>query len=70
MGYDVVVLVHGAWTEVGGLARFSPETVRALGHDPSMVGAVGAGLGLERIAGRCAGIDDVQRVPAARGGVG
>lgn len=67
-GYEIAILARGAWTEIGGLARFRDETVSALAHDPSRVSAVGIGLGLERIAALRIGIDDVRRVSIARVG--
>lgn len=66
-GYELAVRWEGEWTEIGGLARFSDATVEALGHAPSATAAVGAGLGLERIACLAYGVDDVRRLSAEAG---
>lgn len=65
-GYELAIAGEGEgeWTEIGGLARFSDATVAALGHDPAATAAVGAGLGLERIACLAYGVDDVRRLSA------
>jgi hypothetical protein len=56
----------GEWTEILAWGEYAPEIVRALGGDPSRHVALGAGLGLERMACLRFGIDDIRKVAEMR----
>jgi RNA polymerase sigma-70 factor, ECF subfamily len=64
--WEVSVNWAGEWSDILGWGMLRPGVVRALGHDPDRVRAVGVGLGLERIACMKFGIDDVRKVEVAR----
>lgn len=54
----------GEWHSVAGWARMSDSVVEQLGRDPATCGAVGLGMGLERLACLRYGIDDIRKVAA------
>jgi phenylalanyl-tRNA synthetase alpha chain len=64
--WDVSVERDGSWVEVGGWGKFRPEIVRLLGRDTDKHAAIGAAVGLERLACLYFGIDDVRKVEATR----
>lgn len=56
----------GDWHSVAGWSRMSDAVVEQLGRDPGTCGAVGLGVGLERLACLRYGIDDIRKVGAYR----
>jgi len=64
--WEVAVDWDGDWLDILGWGTIRPDVVRALGHDPERVKAVGVGFGLERIACLRHGIDDVRKVESTK----
>jgi phenylalanyl-tRNA synthetase alpha subunit len=64
--WDVSVDRDGSWMEVGGWGKFRPEIVRHLGGHTEKHAAIGAAVGLERLACLYFGIDDVRKIEATR----
>ncbi|MBN1610849.1 MAG: sigma-70 family RNA polymerase sigma factor [Polyangiaceae bacterium] len=56
----------GSWVQVGGWGKFRPEIVSHLGCHPEKHAAIGAAVGLERLACLYFGIDDVRKVDTTR----
>jgi RNA polymerase sigma factor (sigma-70 family) len=54
------------WLELLAWGEYADWVMRAVGADPARQVALGAGLGLERIAALRYGIDDIRKVAAAR----
>jgi len=54
------------WVEVMAWGKYADWVLRALGADPARQVALGAGFGLERIAGLRYGIDDIRKIATAR----
>ena len=54
------------WASVAGWGRMRDDVVAGMGYDPTRVGAVGLGIGLERLAMLRYGIDDIRKVEAER----
>lgn len=54
------------WVEILAWGEYADWVLRGLGADPSRERALGAGLGLERIAALRYGIDDIRKVSLAR----
>jgi RNA polymerase sigma factor (sigma-70 family) len=55
-----------AWVEVMAWGKYADWVLRALGADPARQIALGAGFGLERVAGLRYGIDDIRKIATAR----
>jgi phenylalanyl-tRNA synthetase alpha chain len=64
--WELSVDWNGEWIDVLAWGPLRADVVRALGHDPDRVAAVGLGMGLERIACLRYGIDDVRKVESTR----
>lgn len=56
----------GRWADVLAWGQYKDPVLRWLGNDPSQYGAIGVGLGLERLACLRFGIDDLRKVETAR----
>jgi len=54
------------WVEVMAWGKYADWVLRAVGADPTRQIALGAGFGLERIAGLRYGIDDIRKIATAR----
>lgn len=65
-GHEVLVGTADGFVAVAGWARYADRVVAALGLDPSRHVALGAGLGLERIACLRHGIEDLRTVESSR----
>ena len=50
----------GRWVEMGGAGMVDPAVLEAVGYDPDSVTGFAFGLGVERIAARRHGIDDIR----------
>ena len=50
----------GRWVEMGGAGMVDPAVLEAVGYDPDTVSGFAFGLGVERIAARRYGIDDIR----------
>jgi phenylalanyl-tRNA synthetase alpha chain len=50
----------GRWVEMGGAGMVDPAVLAAVGYDPDAVTGFAFGLGVERIAARRYGIDDIR----------
>jgi phenylalanyl-tRNA synthetase alpha chain len=50
----------GRWVEMGGAGMVDPAVLAAVGYDPEEVTGFAFGLGVERIAARRHGIDDIR----------
>jgi phenylalanyl-tRNA synthetase alpha chain len=57
---------EGDWSSVLAWGKYTDNIVRFLGNDPAEYGAIGVGLGLERLACLLYGIDDIRKVESAR----
>lgn len=51
-----------SWLEVLAWGEYAPWVMRAIGADPARHVALGAGIGLERMASLAYGIDDIRKV--------
>lgn len=54
------------WVELMAWGEYADWVLRALGVDPARHTALGAGFGLDRIAGLRHGIDDIRKMATAR----
>jgi len=54
------VCKHTGWLEIGGCGMIHPNVLRNCGHDPEQVSGWAFGLGVDRIAMRRYGIDDIR----------
>jgi phenylalanyl-tRNA synthetase alpha chain len=63
---DVRLASDQEWVEVLAYGEYADWVMRALGADPRRQIALGAGLGLERIAALRYGIDDIRKIASAR----
>lgn len=54
------------WVELMAWGEYADWVLRALGVDPARHVALGAGFGLERVAGLRHGIDDLRKMAVAR----
>jgi phenylalanyl-tRNA synthetase alpha chain len=50
----------GRWVEMGGAGMVDPAVLEAVGYDPDRVTGFAFGLGVERIAARRYGVDDIR----------
>ena len=50
----------GRWVEMGGAGMVDPAVLEAVGYDPDAVTGFAFGLGVERIAARRYGVDDIR----------
>jgi len=50
----------GRWVEMGGAGMVDPAVLEAVGYDPAAVSGFAFGLGVERIAARRHGVDDIR----------
>ena len=50
----------GRWIEMGGAGMVDPAVLEAVGYDPDVVTGFAFGLGVERIAARRYGVDDIR----------
>lgn len=50
----------GRWVEMGGAGMVDPAVLQAVGYDPDVVTGFAFGLGVERIAARRYGVDDIR----------
>jgi len=50
----------GRWVEMGGAGMVDPAVLEAVGYDPDSVSGFAFGLGVERIAARRHGVDDIR----------
>ncbi|MEX0671458.1 MAG: phenylalanine--tRNA ligase subunit alpha [Pirellulales bacterium] len=50
----------GRWVEMGGAGMIDPAVLEAVGYDPDAVSGFAFGLGVERIAARRYGVDDIR----------
>jgi len=50
----------GRWVEMGGAGMVDPAVLKAVGYDPATVSGFAFGLGVERIAARRHGVDDIR----------
>jgi phenylalanyl-tRNA synthetase alpha chain len=50
----------GRWVEMGGAGMVDPAVLQAVGYDPDAVSGFAFGLGVERIAARRYGVDDIR----------
>lgn len=50
----------GRWVEMGGAGMVDPAVLEAVGYDPDVVTGFAFGLGVERIAARRYGVDDIR----------
>ena len=50
----------GRWVEMGGAGMVDPAVLQAVGYDPAAVSGFAFGLGVERIAARRHGVDDIR----------
>ena len=50
----------GRWVEMGGAGMVDPAVLEAVGYDPDIVSGFAFGLGVERIAARRYGVDDIR----------
>ncbi len=50
----------GRWVEMGGAGMVDPAVLAAVGYDPDVVTGFAFGLGVERIAARRYGVDDIR----------
>ena len=50
----------GRWVEMGGAGMVDPAVLEAVGYDPDAVSGFAFGLGVERIAARRYGVDDIR----------
>lgn len=50
----------GRWVEMGGAGMVDPAVLEAVGYDPDLVTGFAFGLGVERIAARRYGVDDIR----------
>ncbi len=50
----------GRWVEMGGAGMIDPAVLEAVGYDPDVVTGFAFGLGVERIAARRYGVDDIR----------
>ncbi len=50
----------GRWVEMGGAGMVDPAVLAAVGYDPDAVTGFAFGLGVERIAARRYGVDDIR----------
>jgi phenylalanyl-tRNA synthetase alpha chain len=50
----------GRWIEMGGAGMVDPAVFKAVGYDPDVVSGFAFGLGVERIAARRYGVDDIR----------
>lgn len=50
----------GRWVEMGGAGMVDPAVLQAVGYDPAVVSGFAFGLGVERIAARRHGVDDIR----------
>jgi phenylalanyl-tRNA synthetase alpha chain len=50
----------GRWIEMGGAGMVDPAVFEAVGYDPDTVSGFAFGLGIERIAARRYGVDDIR----------
>jgi phenylalanyl-tRNA synthetase alpha chain len=50
----------GRWIEMGGAGMVDPAVFEAVGYDPDVVSGFAFGLGVERIAARRYGVDDIR----------
>ena len=50
----------GRWVEMGGAGMVDPAVLEAVGYDPDIVTGFAFGLGVERIAARRYGVDDIR----------
>ncbi len=50
----------GRWVEMGGAGMVDPAVFEAVGYDPDVVSGFAFGLGVERIAARRYGVDDIR----------
>ncbi len=50
----------GRWVEMGGAGMVDPAVLEAVGYDPDAVSGFAFGLGVERIAARRHGVDDIR----------
>jgi len=50
----------GRWVEMGGAGMVDPAVLAAVGYDPDAVTGFAFGLGVERIAARRHGVDDIR----------
>jgi RNA polymerase sigma-70 factor (ECF subfamily) len=60
--FSLDVRHHDAWVEVLAWGEYAPWVMRAIGADPARHVALGAGIGLERLAALAYGIDDIRKV--------
>jgi phenylalanyl-tRNA synthetase alpha chain len=59
-GAGCAVCKHTGWLEIGGCGMIHPNVLRVCGYDPEQVSGWAFGLGVDRIAMRRYGIDDIR----------
>jgi phenylalanyl-tRNA synthetase alpha chain len=59
-GAGCAVCKHTGWLEIGGCGMIHPNVLRTCGYDPEQVSGWAFGLGVDRIAMRRYGIDDIR----------
>jgi phenylalanyl-tRNA synthetase alpha chain len=59
-GAGCAVCKHTGWLEIGGCGMIHPKVLRTCGYDPEQVSGWAFGLGVDRIAMRSYGIDDIR----------
>ena len=59
-GSGCAVCKHTGWLEIGGCGLIHPNVLRRCGYDPEQVSGWAFGLGVDRIAMRRHGIDDIR----------
>jgi RNA polymerase sigma-70 factor (ECF subfamily) len=64
--FSLDVRKDDAWVELMAWGEYAPWVLRAIGADPACHVALGAGLGLERVATLRYGIDDIRKVATTK----
>ena len=59
-GSGCAVCKHTGWLEIGGCGMIHPNVLRVCGYDPEEISGWAFGLGVDRIAMRRYGIDDIR----------
>jgi RNA polymerase sigma factor (sigma-70 family) len=63
--WSLDVLRDGEWVEVLAWGEYAEWVLRGIGADPARHTALGAGVGLERLAALKYGIDDIRKIASA-----
>jgi len=59
-GAGCAVCKHSGWLEIGGCGMIHPNVLKVCGYDPEEISGWAFGLGVDRIAMRRFGIDDIR----------